>query len=300
MIDIVAPASACGPGELAAGAAVLEEWGFRPRIPTDLFADSGIVAAPDPTRFRVLDRALRRSDSKVVWCVRGGYGSQRLLPRLARRAVPTRPKLLVGFSDVTALHVFVNQHWGWPTLHAATVSGLGDGRLSQTALDELRRVVAGRTGRLSFRLRPLNSAARRPRTVSAPLVGGNLKTIQSLVGTPFGVRPAGRILILEDTGERGYAVDRMLVQLGQASVLRGVRAIVFGQFTGGREPNGRFTGTEVIARFAQHMRVPVLGGGPFGHAASARAVPLGLPVRLELGPGGARLAVAWDTSGTAG
>ena len=300
VIDIVAPASACGRDDLEAGAAVLEEWGFRPRIPPDLFEGSGMVAAPDASRFRVLDRALRRADSAVVWCVRGGYGSQRLLPRLARRVAPTKQKLFVGFSDVTALHVFVNQHWGWPTVHAATVSGLGGGRWSKTALDELRRVVAGRTRRLSFRLRPLNAAARRPRTLAAPLVGGNLKTLQSLVGTPFGVHPAGRILLLEDTGERGYAIDRMLVQLSQAGLLRGLRGLVFGQFTGGREADGRFTGTEVIARFAERMRVPVLGGAPFGHAASARTVPLGLPVRLELGGEGARLAVAWTAGRDAG
>ena len=232
--------------------------------------------------------------------MRGGYGSQRLLPRLARRAVPARPKLFVGFSDITALHLFINQHWGWPTLHAATVSGLGGGRLSQTSLDELRDVVAGRVRRLSFRLRPLNAAAGRSRTVSAPLVGGNLKTLQSLVGTPFAVRPAGRILLVEDTGERGYAIDRMLVQLSQAGLLRGIRAMVFGQFTGGREADGRFTGTDVIARFAERMRVPVLGGAPFGHAACARTVPLGLPARLELGAGRASLAVSWDTTGAPG
>ena len=293
LIDVVAPASACSREALAAGVAALEGWGYRPRVPPDLFEGSGIVAAPDASRCRTLHRALRRDDSRVIWCLRGGYGSQRLLPRLARGPVPGRRKLLVGFSDVTALHVFVNQHWGWPTLHAATVSDLGSGRLSQSALDELRGMIAGGVSRLSCPLRPLNPAARRPREVRGRLVGGNLKTIQSLVGTPWGVRPAGRILMVEDTGERGYAIDRMLVQLAQAGLLRGVRALVFGQFTGGREPDGRFTGTEVIARFAERMRIPVLGGAPFGHGDAARAVPLGLPAEIELGPGGARMAVSW-------
>ena len=299
-IDIVAPASACAREALAAGAAVLEEWGYRPRIPPDLFEGRGITAAPDPSRFRVLARALRRSDSRVIWCARGGYGSQRLLPRLARRTVPDRPKLLVGFSDVTALHVFINQHWGWPTLHAATLSDLGSGRLSQTALDELRAIVAGRTSPLTFRLRPLNAAARRPRTVSGRLVGGNLKTIQSLAGTPWGLRPAGCILLVEDTGERGYAIDRMLVQLSQAGTLRGVRALVFGQFTRGLESDGRFTGTEVIASFAERLRVPALAGAPIGHGDCARAVPLGRPASVDLGPEDARLAVAWTRDGAAG
>ena len=292
-IDVVAPASACRREALAAGVEVLEGWGYRPRVPPDLFEGSGIVAAPDAARYRTLHRALRRPDSRVVWCVRGGYGSQRLLPRLARGEVPGRRKLLVGFSDLTALHVFVNQHWGWPTLHAATLADLGSGRLSQTSLGELRAVVAGRTSRLSFRLRPLNAAAGRARSVRGALVGGNLKTLQSLAGTPWSVRPAGRILMVEDTGERGYAIDRMLVQLSQAGILRGIRALVFGQFTGGREPDGRFTGTEVIARFAERMRIPVLGGAPFGHGDAARAVLLGLPAKLDLDPGGARLAVSW-------
>ena len=298
VIDVVAPASACRPEELAAGAAVLREWGFRPRIPVDLFADgSGIVAAPDGVRHRALYRAFLRPDSRVVWCVRGGYGSQRLLPRFARRAVPPRPKLLVGFSDVTALHVFANQHWGWPTLHAATLADLGSGRLSQRSLGELREVVAGETFRLSYSLRPLNPAARRARAVEAPLVGGNLKTLQSLIGTPWAVRPAGCILIAEDTGERGYAIDRMLVQLRQAGALRGVRALVFGQFTGGRERDGRFTGGEVMARFAAGVRFPVLAGAPVGHDDTARAVPLGLPAKLELAPDRACLSIAWTPNG---
>lgn len=292
-IEVVAPASACSAKALAAGVAVLEEWGFRPRVSPGLFEGSGIVAASDTSRYRALHHALRRPDSRLVWCVRGGYGSQRLLPRLARGAVPERRKLLVGFSDLTALHVFINQQWGWPTLHAATLAQLGSGRLSQRSLAELRRVVAGRTSRISVRLRPLNQAAGRTRSIGGALVGGNLKTIQSLVGTPWGVRPAGCVLMLEDTGERGYAIDRMLVQLDQAGLLRGVRALVFGQFTGGREPDGRFTGTEVIARFAQRMRIPVLGGAPFGHHDTARAVPLGLPATLELAPGGARMSVDW-------
>ena len=300
VVDVVAPASACRREALAAGVAMLEGWGLRPRVPAGLFegssgveGPSGIVAAPDASRLRMLGRAFRRPDSTVVWCVRGGYGCQRLLPGLARGAVPERRKLLVGFSDVTALHVFLNQHWGWPTLHAATVAGLGSGRLSQTSLDQLRSVVAGGASRLSCPLRPLNPAARRPRTVGGTLLGGNLKTIQSLVGTPWSVRPAGRILMVEDVGERGYAIDRMLVQLSQAGILRGVRALVFGQLTGGREPDGRFTGPEVIARFAERSRLPVLEGAPFGHGGSALAVPLGVPARIELGPGGARLTVAW-------
>ena len=293
VIDIVAPASACSPEALAAGVAVLEGWGFRPRVPAGLVESSGIVAAPDASRHRILHRALRRADSRVVWCVRGGYGSQRLLPRLARGPVPGPRKLLVGFSDLTALHVFINQHWGWPTLHAATVADLGSGRLSQSSLGELCRLVAGRTSHLSVRLRPLNPAARRARVIGGMLVGGNLKTIQSLVGTPFSLRPAGCILMVEDTGERGYAIDRMLVQLVQAGILRGVRAIVFGQLTGGLEPDGRFTGTDVVARFAERMRIPVLGGAPFGHGASARAVPLGVGAKIELGPGRARMTMAW-------
>ena len=294
VIDVVAPASACSREALSAGVAMLEGWGFRPRAPAGLFEGSGIVAAPDASRLRTLQRAFRRPDSAVVWCVRGGYGCQRLLPRLARGAAPERRKLLVGFSDVTALHVFINQHWGWPTLHAATVADLGSGRLSQRSLDQLRRVVTGGVSRLSCPLRPLNPAARRPRTVGGTLLGGNLKTIQSLVGTPWSVRPAGRILMVEDVGERGYAIDRMLVQLSQAGILRGVRALVFGQFTGGREPDGRFAGTEVIARFAERLRLPVLGGAPFGHGDSARAALLGAAAKIELGgPGGARLTVAW-------
>ena len=293
VVEVVAPASACSPEVFAAGIETIESWGLKPRFPRSLFRSSGIVAAPDPARYRMLSRAFERPDSRVVWCVRGGYGSQRLLPRLARRAIPDHRKLLVGFSDVTALHVFINQRWQWPTLHAATVADLGRGRLSPGSVAELRALIAGEVSRLEHALRPLNAAAERVRTVRAPFVGGNLKTLQSLLGTPWALGAAGRILMVEDTGERGYAIDRMLVQLAQAGALRGVRALVFGEFTGGRERDGRFIGPEVIARFAETLRIPALAGAPFGHGDSARAVPLGLPARLVLGPGAARLTIAW-------
>ena len=292
-VDIVAPASACSAVELERGLDAIREWGLVPRVPDDLFGDPYVYSNDDSVRLRQLRAAIGNRTSRAIWCVRGGYGSGRLLPRLGRCS-PRALKPFIGFSDVTALHLFFNQVWGQPTWHGPVLTQLGSDRISPAALEELHACLFGRqTALMRGGLRPMNAAARQPGRVTGRLLGGNLKTLQSLIGTPFGLSGRGTILVLEDVDERGYAIDRMLVQLQQSGGLQGVKAILFGSFTGGLEANGRFVGDEVMERFAATMRVPVLTGLPLGHDAEARVLPLGVKGEIELGRHPC-LRVAWS------
>ena len=271
--------------QVEAGCEVLRGWGLEPRLPSRLFGASYLYADDDDVRLRLLLAALRSSGSRAVWAVRGGYGSTRLLPALARVRAPGLQKLLVGFSDITALQEVIGQRWGWPSLHAPNLTGLARGLLPARHLAELRALLFGERVEIAYGgLRPLNAAARVSRRVYGVLRGGNLKLCQSLLGTPWQPRWRGALVVLEDVDERAYSVDRMLVQLRQSGVLAGARAVLFGEFTGGLEADGTSLHGRVLADFASKLRMPVFAGLPFGHGNRFRPLPLGLDAELEVGP----------------
>jgi muramoyltetrapeptide carboxypeptidase len=291
VVEVVAPGFRCPPESLRAGVAFLRRLGLKPRVPRTLFGADLLCANSDRKRFEHLRRALAAPDSRCVWCIRGGYGAIRLVEPLMRSGRPRRRKLFIGYSDATTLHYLLNQHWNWPSLHGPLLDRLGSGTVRAEQLEELRAVLFGAAGEVTFaQLTPLNAAARQRRTVTAKLFGGNLTVLQTIVGTALERRPRG-ILFLEDVGERGYRVDRMLQHLSQAGVFRGVRAVVFGAFVGGRESDGRTLVPAVLERFARERPFPVLMGMQAGHGEHQRPVFLG--TRAELACGAfPRLAIA--------
>ncbi|HTV52399.1 MAG TPA: LD-carboxypeptidase [Steroidobacteraceae bacterium] len=272
VIDVVAPGFRCTDELLEGGVRFLRDLGLTPRVPRALFGEDLLCANSDRIRFEQLRRALLAPDSRGIWCVRGGYGALRLVPALLRLPKPPRPKLFVGYSDATTLHYFLNHHWKWPTLHGPLLDRLGSGLVGAQELQELESVVLGGAPAVSFsELIPLNGPARRLRRVQSRVFGGNLSVLQTVLGTPLQRRPR-QILFLEDIGERGYRVDRMLQHLLQAGALAGVQALLFGDFLGGQDPDGRNLVNAVLERFAQAQRFPVLRGMRAGHGEHQRPV----------------------------
>jgi muramoyltetrapeptide carboxypeptidase len=189
----------------------------------------------------------------------------------------------VGYSDATTLHFLINHHWHWPSLHGPLLDRLGSGAMPVEEMRELRGVLLGGQREVIFdALTPLNAAARRRRVVRSRVYGGNLTVLQSMLGTPLQRNPR-QILFLEDVGERGYRIDRMLQHLAQAGALRNARAIVFGAFIGGGEADGRSLIPQVLLRFAREQRIPVLAGMPAGHGEHQRLVFFDAPAQLRCG-----------------
>lgn len=283
IVDVVAPGFRSTDESLAAGVEFVRRLGLVPRVPRAIFGSDLLCASSDARRLRHLKRALEAPDSTCVWCIRAGYGAIRLIqPLLAARPPRTR-KLFVGYSDATTLHFLLNHHWGWPSLHGPLLDRLGSGQAAREEVEELRGVLLGGERSVEFAgLIPLNAAARERRTLTSRVFGGNLTVLQSMLGTPLQRSPR-QILFLEDVGERGYRVDRMLEHLAQAGALREVRAIVFGSFIGGREADGRDLVPAVLRRFAQTQRVPVLSGLPAGHGERQRPVFFNTPAKLVCG-----------------
>lgn len=263
--------------------AFLRGLGVKPRVPRTIFGKDLLCANSDARRLAHLRRALEAPDSACVWCIRAGYGAIRLIEPLRRMRPPRRPKLFVGYSDATTLHFLLNQHWGWPSLHGPLLDRLGRGPVPPDELEELRDVLFGSRRSVTFEsLTPLNTAARRRQVVRSRVFGGNLSILQTLLGTPLQRSPR-RILFLEDVGERGYRIDRMLQHLAQAGALRGAQAIVFGAFIGGGEADGRNLIPQVLQRFAREQRMPVLQGMLAGHGEHQRPVFFNTAAELRCG-----------------
>lgn len=297
IVDVVAPGFATAPEVVDGARRFLLGWGLIPRLPSDLIGSHFLHSNDDEVRFDHLKKALLAKDSAAVWCLRGGYGANRLLPKLAKLKAPPSPKLFVGISDVTSLHVFLQQKWGWRVVHGPLLDRLALGKIAPKFQSELHDLVFGRSAAVEFRgLKPLNAAAKSGKTLKAPIVGGNLVTLQSTLGTPWQLDLKGKILFVEELGERGYRVDRIFEHFAQAGVMKGCRGVLIGDFLGGNEVDGRNLVQGVIERWADQLKIPVYQGLEAGHGDVQRPVPFGVtaelsgkPFRLRIPSGASRL-----------
>lgn len=283
-VDIVAPGWATEAHIPKAAKSFLNSWGLVPRVPSGFMKPHFLGSHTREKRFDYLKTALLSADSKVIWCLRGGYGSLHLLEKLAELPRPPKVKLIIGISDMTSLHSFLAAHWKWPSLHGPLLDRVATGKVSPGHLHEMKQILFGEVKQVIFKkLKPLNQAARTKEIVTAPVVGGNLTVFQSLIGTPYQVKLKGKILFLEDIGERAYRVDRALEHLWQAGLLKQISALVFGDFIGGIEKDGKDLTSKVMKLWAERLPVPVLKGLEAGHKDVQRPVPLFTSARLSLG-----------------
>jgi muramoyltetrapeptide carboxypeptidase len=257
---------------------VLEGFGLVPAVSREEFAREGFLAGSDRRRADQLKRALQEQDTRAVWCIRGGYGTARLLPLLDLPRLRRHPKLLVGFSDVTALLAQLARPGGFVAIHGPVITQLPrlpgpDLRWLEALLFTARaprRVPLGRTRTLV------------PGRAEGRLLAGNLSILASLAGTPFAPDLSGAVLCLEDVGEQAYRLDRLLWQLVSAGMLRRCRGIVVGELADCKpEGSGRHSARRVLERAIAALGLPALSGAAFGHGRRNVALPVGVRVRLD-------------------
>ena len=266
IVDVVAPGSGSQPENTQKALKYPSSLGLVPRLPEASFERTHpFHSNTDLERLNLLKKAFFSKDSSAVWCLRGGYGSLRLIPSLLKLKKPKKTKLMIGYSDITSLHLFVNQKWKWPSLHGPLLDGV-----RREDLDELQAVLFGRKKTVQEKLVPINDFASRMKKKKTSLTGGNLTVLAAQAGTPLSLRSKGKIVVLEDTGERGYRIDRMLEQLRQARSFEGAVAIVFGDFILGNEASGRDLTQVAIERFSLESKIPCFMGIRMGHGESNR------------------------------
>jgi muramoyltetrapeptide carboxypeptidase len=284
-VEIIAPASHSPSHKLEDGIDWIKSIGLIPKVPIDIIKTDLFFAAPLEIQLTHLKDALY-SDSKAIWCLRGGYGSMRLIPHLLKLSPPKKPKLFIGFSDITSLHLFFTQHWKWPTIHGRTISQMHPDFSHTPDRKFLKDIIFGKKDHKVFKgLKPLNEPARLEQGISGKITGGNLRILQSSLGTAWELKARGKILFIEDVAERGYSIDRMLEQMLQAKIIhKGLKAVVFGDFTQGFEKDGKDLSLEAIKRFAQRVSYPVLRGLPAGHGDEVNfPIPFNTTCHLQTG-----------------
>jgi muramoyltetrapeptide carboxypeptidase len=223
-----------------------------------IFVRDGFLAGSDARRVDELHRALADDDVDAIACGRGGYGAMRLLPSIDVALVARAAKLLVGFSDVTALHA-VWQRAGLRSLHASMVAALG--RIPEARVARWTRAVEGYVPFSGH-----DAAIRNRGRVTAPLVGGNLAVLAALAGTPFFPPVDGAVVLLEDVAEAPYRVDRMLTTLRLSGALDRAAGVLIGDFTRCDPGADGRTVDEVLRDRLLDLPIPVLGPVPVGHS----------------------------------
>jgi len=268
-LGIAAPAFAVDPACLDAGVEGLRAAGFRVRVGEGVRAQQGYLAGDDERRARDLLALIDDPSVDAVLCARGGYGCQRILPRLDAALVRRAAKPLVGYSDVTALHLWQLRQAGLTGFHGPM---LEHGAWSEPEADAVRAALEGRAGEVV-----LTGEARGGGRAEGRLVGGSLKLVATSLGTPFEVDTDGAVLLLEDVAEKPYAIDRMLRQLEAAGKLARLAGVGVGYLTGCVDPKrAEPTAEAVIEEVLGPLGVPRVFGLPFGHDRPNLPWPVGV------------------------
>jgi muramoyltetrapeptide carboxypeptidase len=295
-VALVTPATEVpDPERLALAERTVRHLGLRVKRMKNVGRRFGTYAESVRARLDDLHEAFRDAEVRAVLAVRGGYGSPHLLDRVDYDLVRRHPKIFVGYSDITALHLAIHRHARLVTFHGPVALS----RFTGYTLSHFRRALfeTRPLGRLTNppgddELRPAHPLRTvRPGTARGALVGGNLSLVCATLGTPYEIDTRGRILFLEEIGEQPYQIDRMLTQLRLAGKLDAAAGVVWGECDdcGPRrfEPAAvlPFTLGEVIDNILGALKVPVLSGLTIGHTADQLTLPLGVSATLDAAAG---------------
>jgi muramoyltetrapeptide carboxypeptidase len=285
LIGIVSPASTIADlSRIDRGVTYLERLGYRVTVGKHVTKVYGYLAGTDEERVADLHEMFANANVKAVFCIRGGYGTPRILSQVNYRLIGRHPKIFVGYSDITALQLAIWRKCRLVTFHGPMLGvDLADPMDSFT--EEMLWRVLTSPKRLGNVLQPDEpvSVLRQGRC-SGPLLGGNLALLTSIMGTGYLPSFDGALLYIEDIGEEPYRVDRMLAQLRHAGILDDVKGVLGGKFTdcGPKDPSKpSLTLDQVFLEAAEKLSGPFLANLPFGHESKKMTIPLGIRGRFD-------------------
>jgi len=294
-IGIIAPASAAASQEgYARSAAALERLGFRSKFSTHARRQFGFLAGTDAERAADFMSLFADDEVKAIICLRGGYGSARILPLLDFDVIRRYPKIFIGYSDITSLHCALRVKAGLVSFHGPMLLGaLEHPEIPPFTLQSLRKAIMepAPAGPISAGLAVKTVVTIHGGRASGELIGGNLSVLVTTLGTPYQPSFAGRILFLEDIDEKPYRCDRMLTHLLNAGLLSQVAGVAVGMATNCFDPKAAL-GTayrqmveDVLAERLGGLGVPVVRNLPFGHVPLNATLPVGVRAMLDADAG---------------
>lgn len=279
-IAIAAPARKISQEELAPAITLLEKAGFNVFYDERLFAQHHQFAGDETVRAAYIQDLLDNPEVKAIWCARGGYGSARIIDRLDFSRFCKQPKWICGYSDVTVFHNHIHRNFNIATLHTTMPISVKEGMYDTPATQTFIAALKGEPLSYELPLHPLNRLG----NVTAPVVGGNLSMLYSLLGSPSDLDTDGKILFIEDLDEYLYHIDRMMTNLERNGKLAKLAGMLVGHLSDMHDntiPYGK-NAEEIVAEHCAKYDFPVLFNFPAGHLPDNRAIRLGLPMRIEI------------------
>lgn len=282
-VALIAPSSPVPEAtQVEESAACLRAYGLEPVLYPTCLEHYGYLSGSDQARAQDVMDAFTDTSIDGIFCIRGGYGAQRILPLLDFDRIQANPKWFAGYSDVTALHSMLNDVCGFVTYHTPMPSTEIRRGLDEYTEEYLKKAMFGNlTGSL-----PSTSPVQvlSPGRAEGPLVGGNLSLVSSSLGTPYEIRTKGKILFLEDVDEAPYRIDGMLNHLWLAGKLADCAGILLGYYTdcAASKPELSLSLEEVFHDLLPTDK-PVVAGYTCGHSRPTMSLPLGAQARLENG-----------------
>ena len=253
----------------------LHNWGLEVVIGTTIGLDNNQLAGTDQERALDFQTQLDNPNIKAIWCVRGGYGTVRMIDLLDFTKFKQHPKWIIGFSDVTVLHSHLTT-LGYQSIHGIMPIS---SKASAEAKETLKKALFGEPLLYNLPTDPANRFG----AAKGILVGGNLSILYSLLGSPSAIDCTDKILFIEDLDEYLYHIDRMLINLKRNGCLQSLKGIVVGGMTKMKDndiPWGK-NALEIIDDITKNLKIPVIYNFPAGHLADNRALIIGRQVRLE-------------------
>jgi muramoyltetrapeptide carboxypeptidase len=280
MVGVVAPAGPVDPQELETGLNVIRGMGFQPVLGRCVNDRKHFLAGEDEDRADDLMVMFQNPEIKAIFCARGGYGVNRILPLLDSKIIRKNPKVVVGSSDITLLLIYLLQKCGLVAFHGPMVSGSFGCKPMKISKTQFRKILTG--VKEGGHLKAPQAQVLQKGTARGKLVGGCLTLLCRSLKTPYEIQTRDGIVLIEDVNEPAYRIDGMLWQLKAAGKFRGVKGIVFGEMINCRFGNGQKGRLEDLLRDIMPNRsIPVLADCPVGHGNEMWTLPLGVEATLD-------------------
>lgn len=262
-------------------AEIFDQIGLKLRIPNDLIDTSKDLFCANSLEYRAnhLIESLNASDSAALWAIRGGYGAAQLIPFLEKIEQPKLPKYIIGFSDITALQLYVIKNWNWQALHAPVLNQIIK---NPSLLDNITKIIMLEDNLTYSGFELLNDVKPINNELFAEITGGNCSLVQTSIGSSWEAQTENKILFLEDVGECGYKIHRMLNHFVQAGLIDKAKAIIFGIFNDSKDRAGKDQALLALRDFASKIKIPVLHFPFIGHDQNNNLpLPLGALSKLS-------------------
>ena len=287
-IGITCPAGDITLKEMQPAIDLIKSWGFQIRVGDTVGKKDFIFGGSDDERAADLQRMMDDPSLKAILCGRGGYGSVRIIDRLDFGGLSRHPKWIIGFSDITVIHCHLHRHLNMASIHSKMCNSFPDDwiRAEPVMIETIQSIRDALYGKM-IQYPIIANVKNRPGAAEGPLIGGNLKTIETLAGTASDLPTEGAILFVEDTGEYLYSIDRMFWNLERTGKLAGLKGLVVGGFKiRPDDPGEEFGRTlqDIVLERAAKYSYPVCFDFPVGHQKDNYALKYGIVHRLEIAP----------------